>query len=355
MQNIPGDMVMEIFYRLPVKSLFRFTCVSKMWCSIILPDSKFVRSHFKTSLEQQTRGGCRILLRKMQTLTSLELDKPLFGDDSTIRVLSGPYHLRCQIKLLCSGNGLVCAISHEINVAHFYIWNPSTGFFKQIPDSRGSLQSTIYCGCGYLSATNDFKFLIAGIKKNSKEKNQLLEIFSWRTQVWKTIEITPGRFLQRSGILLNEALHWLNMRGDILFAFDLLEETFWTLPLPSLENDDKFFDSVTVFVEKCLLKFPNIPSVQILRPLLVMKDSTLVGKWTRRGIGDEAVGVGYGGGEVFEKNVLDNYIFAFGFASLEFEETLLRLDESDVAEEVENKRLKTQPQEVENKRLKTQH
>ncbi|KAL6583455.1 hypothetical protein OROMI_005533 [Orobanche minor] len=133
------------------------------------------------------------------------------------------------------------------------------------------------------------------------------------------------------------------MRGDILFAFDLLEETFWTLPLLSLENDDKFstvsreYDNSESCTKLCRLKFPNIPSVQIL-----MKDSTLVGKWTRRGIGDEAVRVGYGGGEVFEKIVLDNYIFEFGFASLEFEETLLRLDESDVTEEVENKRLKTQ-------------
>ncbi|KAL2492819.1 putative F-box protein [Abeliophyllum distichum] len=32
---IPNDMVMEVLHRLPIKSLMRFKCVSKLWNSII--------------------------------------------------------------------------------------------------------------------------------------------------------------------------------------------------------------------------------------------------------------------------------------------------------------------------------
>lgn len=153
---------------MPVKSLFRFTCLSKKWCSIILSDSNFAKSHSKTAIEQKTRGCCRLLYDNRDRLSSSELKTPLFGDDSTVRKLSCPFKQRRGIDLLCSGNGLVCAVNYDDG--NFYIWNPSTGFFKQIPDSHVSSTpyDIEYHGCGYLSATDDFKFLVAGKEKEKK-------------------------------------------------------------------------------------------------------------------------------------------------------------------------------------------
>nr|XP_011457612.1 PREDICTED: F-box protein CPR30-like [Fragaria vesca subsp. vesca] len=369
-KHIPEDIIVRIFSRLPVKSLFRFTCLSKRWCSIILSDSNFAKSHSKTAVEQQTRGFCRLLLYDRRRLSSSELKTPLFGDDSTVRKLSCPFRQRRGIFLLCSGNGLVCAVNFDDDDENFYIWNPSTGFFKQVPHHRVSASTPYgitYHGCGYLSATDDFKFLVAG--KEKKEKKQVVEILSWRAQVWKAIEVPKDMFIECNGILLNEALHWLGVHvsgGDkVLFAFDLAKEEFRRMSMPILDEGDKLFDGITVSMGKCLclyrflegsyfrkhfgeqnscidlwmmreyevgdswtkfcrLRFSNIPRhIYKLRPLLVMEDSTLVGKWTYK-TDAEAIRVGYDG-VVLETNVLMDS----GCRSLEYEESLLRLDDYD--------------------------
>ncbi|XP_050379968.1 uncharacterized protein LOC126797373 [Argentina anserina] len=45
--DLPEDVVLKIQCRLPVKSLIRFTCVSKRWRSIIISDLHFAKSTFQ--------------------------------------------------------------------------------------------------------------------------------------------------------------------------------------------------------------------------------------------------------------------------------------------------------------------
>ncbi|KAL6227548.1 hypothetical protein ACLB2K_001505 [Fragaria x ananassa] len=122
-------------------------------------------------------------------------------------------------------------------------------------------------------------------------------------------------FIECNGILLNEALHWLGVSGGnkvILFAFDLAKEEFRRMSMPVLDEGDKLFDGIFNYK---------------LRPLLVMEDSMLVGKWTYK-TDAEAIRVGYDG-VVLETNVLMDS----GCQSLEYEESILRLDDYDVVEE----------------------
>ncbi|KAF9591886.1 hypothetical protein IFM89_009494 [Coptis chinensis] len=58
--NIPDDVLLEILRRIPTKSLLRFKCVSKHWCSSI-EDPTFVYSHLALATEKElevyTLGG----------------------------------------------------------------------------------------------------------------------------------------------------------------------------------------------------------------------------------------------------------------------------------------------------------
>ncbi|KAL6184784.1 hypothetical protein ACLB2K_046184 [Fragaria x ananassa] len=44
--DLPEHVVLNILCRLQVKSLIRFTCVSKRWRSLIVSDIQFANSHF---------------------------------------------------------------------------------------------------------------------------------------------------------------------------------------------------------------------------------------------------------------------------------------------------------------------
>jgi F-box interacting protein len=335
--------------------------------------------------EQQTLGRRRLLLYNGKKFKSLDLETLSFGDKSSVRKFSCPFKKLRNVDILCSGNGLVCAtLDYEKN---FYVWNPTTGLYKQLPDPPvlSKPYEVIYHGCGYLSATDDFKFLVARIEEeedeeedeDEEEMKEEVDIFSWRAQAWKRIQVPKEKSIGRGGTLLNETLHWLceGRNNDILFAFDLAKEEFRRVPLPILDEHGKLFNGIRVSLVGCLclyrflnaeyltencsfidlwvmreynvgdswtklcrLKFSNVPKrVLYLNPLLVMEDSIVVRK--RAGtIHAEGIRIGYNG-EVLATNVVkDGSCY-----EMEYEESLLWLDDYDgVVEDVKAKRLKTQ-------------
>ncbi|KAL6200616.1 hypothetical protein ACLB2K_030397 [Fragaria x ananassa] len=74
--DVPEDVVVRILMRLPVKSLIRFTYVSKQWRSIIISDPKFAKHQFELASQQRTL--CRRFL--ISSYPTLETPNP-FADD----------------------------------------------------------------------------------------------------------------------------------------------------------------------------------------------------------------------------------------------------------------------------------
>ncbi|ESQ46493.1 hypothetical protein EUTSA_v10000643mg, partial [Eutrema salsugineum] len=78
--SLPLDVMVEVFSKLHVKSLFKFRCVSKQWCSIICSRS-FIDSFMSLSLSRPRILLCLSILRgdKMRLLF---LSSPLHPQDS---------------------------------------------------------------------------------------------------------------------------------------------------------------------------------------------------------------------------------------------------------------------------------
>lgn len=154
---------MRILGRLPIKSLIRFTCVSKRWRFIILSDLPFAKSQILKSR--------RLLLSAAageSEFESLHSETPWpFGDSCTVSKRSCPFQQPDHVvRLLSSCNGLVCAALFNQDYWkpwNVYIWNPSTRFFKKLPDPvvPSTSYSLLFYGFAYLSATDDYKLLIA--------------------------------------------------------------------------------------------------------------------------------------------------------------------------------------------------
>ncbi|XP_062017006.1 F-box protein CPR1-like [Rosa rugosa] len=182
--DLPEDVIVNILSWLPVKSLIRFTSVSKRFRSIILFDPKFARSQFKAACQLKTLGRRLLFSTDTPQLESLDLDAPWFGDISSVRKLSFPLKEPAfDVRLLGSCNGLVFVAVVVCDDFKLYIWNPLMGFFKELPQP-GLSTLPVYYGVGYLSATDDYKLFAGSYGKE-------IEMFSLRAHVWKTIQ-NPG-------------------------------------------------------------------------------------------------------------------------------------------------------------------
>ncbi|XP_034219060.1 F-box/kelch-repeat protein At3g23880-like [Prunus dulcis] len=282
--TLPDDIIVHILLRLPVKSLIRFSCVSKRWHSLVISDLEFAQSHFKLASKQKTLNR-RLLLSTDSQLESLDLEAPSFGDNSSVRKLVSPFKLEDGAKILGSCNGLVCAIGvHE----KLYIWNPSTGLSKTLsntgsfglwPRIKMSILHDCY-GFGYVSAIDDYKLVVVTDLIFKGE----VAIFSLRANVWKRMKGPDDQSIAMqndNGTLLNEALHWLPNHQLYMFAFDLAKEEFRKVPLPvTCELDDMPFQCLGL-LEGCLCALQHKPCDCDSIDFWVMTEYGVLESWTK--------------------------------------------------------------------------
>ncbi|XP_004306578.1 PREDICTED: F-box protein CPR30-like [Fragaria vesca subsp. vesca] len=247
--DLPEEVMMSILCWLPVKSLIRFTSVSKRWRFIILSDPKFATSQSNAARQRKTLGRRLIFSaeapRLASQLVSLDLaDTASFGHpSSSVRHLTlpferlggGPPRDVRAFRLLGSCNGLVFV---AFAVSSFYIWNPATGIFKELPKPGfpHSCRELTYYGAGYLSATDDYRVFATSYGVYSDgDSYDVQKMFSSRAHVWKTIQDPcPYKASPNQAILLNEALHWV--KHNVLLAFDFAQEQFRTMRVPGTDG-----------------------------------------------------------------------------------------------------------------------
>ncbi|KAL6192837.1 hypothetical protein ACLB2K_033923 [Fragaria x ananassa] len=198
-----------------------------------------------------------------------------FGDKSLYRKVNFPF--------------LQQVLEDESRIK-FYVCNPSTGFFKQLPSPVSDEEDvvTYRIGVGYVSATDDYKVLVGYLEKDPGEDSGVVEaiqIFSLRAHCWKRIEEpggTGGVYVSPSMALCNETLHWLSFERDQLFAFDLAKEELRTMPLPNFSQDGMNFGDIGVSHEGCLCVLRHC-----LRPcdsidFWVMREYGVRDTWTKQ-------------------------------------------------------------------------
>ena len=287
--DLPHELMIQILLRLPVKSLIRFKCVSKSWFSLI-SDTNFANSHFQIT---QTP---RILFISTSTCEtrSIDFESSLNDDDSVSASLNLDFllpesYLNLEIKGSCRGFIFLHCYPNK------YLWNPSTGFHKQIPFSPfgSSLYAEYFYGFGYDQSTDDYLLVSMLIDPVTNISSQL-EFFSLRGNSWKEIEIEGSHFRYsnpiedeqpKPGLLFNEAIHWLAYRHDsrllrdVIVAFDLTERKLFDMDLPDEFDHQLDYCGLWVFGEFLSLwaKDCYIDTIEIW----VMKEYKMPSSWTK--------------------------------------------------------------------------
>ncbi|KAB2008971.1 hypothetical protein ES319_D10G136000v1 [Gossypium barbadense] len=230
--EVPEMVMLEILSKLPVKSLTRFRCVCKPWCSSF-QTPHFITKHHRNNLHN---NNLNLLLKRCQGNTrddiyyfsQLSIEKGQnFSAQHNIHL---PFFEDCWYAPVVSGpcNGLLCL--HDADKVA--LWNPSTREFKSLPQSTvqrpPSVDSTSFdCfGIGFDSQSGDYK--VVNFVSNFFEENEDEGLMG---------PPIPGVEPYGSPLFNNyvNGFYYWRATGDsdrLILSFDMVNEKFSTLPLP---------------------------------------------------------------------------------------------------------------------------
>ncbi|KAL5776210.1 hypothetical protein ACOSP7_009136 [Xanthoceras sorbifolium] len=256
MSALPLDLIVEILYRLPVKSL-RFRCLSKEFCSMI-DDLDFVRRHDNACLE--TTSNRRIIAKTNTTSISRT-----WGREFTII-------------------GSCCGLLAMSMGSH----GPHEGYI------------TVF-GFGYDVASDDYKLVrIIGNQSSTElvtifgqvhRPSTKFTVYSLRANSWSWIEDLPDdcsfySFHQSSGTLVAVTLNWMESiesrkSTDLIISFDLKSEKFrnvWVHDKTTTEVGK--WDTVLNVLGGCLCLSCNHYHKKVF-DIWVMKEYGVKDSWTK--------------------------------------------------------------------------
>ncbi|XP_071740649.1 F-box protein CPR1-like [Rutidosis leptorrhynchoides] len=249
MSHIPQDVQAEIFSRLPVKSLLRFSAVSKSLRALIDSPS-FAKLHLNNAEKSS------------KILTFLgDFDPPnsiyclRFDSDTTVAELEtpfdsiGPFH-----NILGSCNGLLC-LSRGASDRDILLWSPLTKKYKLINAPiryPSGLNTFIIDRIGYDHVNDDYKL----IRLKRCSRSDLKSVKS------KQRGHGVSRHGQMShGVYISGAIHWVVTQNPppdldyLIVAFDVSGETFEMVPQPEYYN--KYVAIDLGMLDECLCVIGN--------------------------------------------------------------------------------------------------
>ncbi|KAM3356972.1 F-box/kelch-repeat protein like [Capsicum galapagoense] len=176
-----ADLISEILFKLPLKSLLKFKSVSKSWLGLISSDNKYYTRH-RFMLGFDPRQLTWIFLRINPTNQS--------------------------IKAVGSANGLICVV---ISYSDLFLWNPSIRKFKKLPSPR--IGFLYMYGFGYDELNDDYYKVVCLTQKvyDDDSHYNVGKIYSLKNNSWKRLDdFRIGRLSNQTGMFVNGKLYWAN-------------------------------------------------------------------------------------------------------------------------------------------------
>ncbi|KAL0414711.1 UNVERIFIED_CONTAM: F-box/kelch-repeat protein [Sesamum radiatum] len=211
--DLPQEILIDIFSRLPLKSVGKCRCLAKLWRQQ-LSSPRFIKSH----LTRKTHQEYLILSTPFNTIYSISNIK----DDTIWKKLPGPGPGRGPgrwTEVVGSCHGLVLLVMVNADYEKFLV-NPITLQQVKVPNWPLALnwwESVSMHGFGYDSSSDDYKVVTLS--------------YCQRVTLVDVKSICPGAFV-------NEAIHWLVPGREpgspsVIAAFNLANEVFVEIPAPT--------------------------------------------------------------------------------------------------------------------------
>lgn len=245
---IPEELLIDIFARLPVKSLIRLRLVCKSWYSLISKPS-FITTHLNRTKKSNTTLP-QLLIKCESAYQQYYLS---CFDDETFGVkyeeLESPFDISVKFfDILGSCNGL-CLLKASCEV-DFFLWNPSIKKILTLPPikvttfSDHSFTDGVAVGFGFDQNSNDYKVVLIRYLFRSISLRyvcQGVELYELSTHSWRSIHgvgcFRYEIFRNTPYVFLNGAVHWVasvrRLTAFMVVAFDMSGQVFREMALPN--------------------------------------------------------------------------------------------------------------------------
>ncbi|KAK6141197.1 hypothetical protein DH2020_025057 [Rehmannia glutinosa] len=240
-RHLPPEIVEETLCKLPVKSLKRFSCVSKSWQSLI-SEHRFVRKHLSIAAQPDNLSQKTLILNDVLRPTRENMHCIPLASVQSVPVMGGEYLggpcAGDDREILASCDGLLC-IRIDQSV---YIWNPCLKTYRKIFSPTGNSTfadlGTLFFGLGYDSVRDDYK-LIKLSNTNWPEYKTETEVYSLRSGSWTKLDDFPQGYLLYyfTSVFVNGSIHWLAIgwyiepNPFVIFSFDLSDNKYRKMTL----------------------------------------------------------------------------------------------------------------------------
>ncbi|XBJ15135.1 hypothetical protein VPH35_007095 [Triticum aestivum] len=262
---LPDDVVMEILACLPAKSVGRFRCVSRSW-DATLSSAAFVELHLRRANYQSAAGRPKIFFSPTDepsddyffyawqpggAVTKL-MDNDFLRPAPLTRPLHGLVLLRC------------------VRSGGYYVCNPSTGAVLPLPDTRVPWKMTfqsslpyyrdVVYGLGYCSASHQYKAVRIFSNENSMDAPccDVFVLGSDTPAYWRPATSEHPMCVvkeENPAVFLNGHLHFLCRYDGGILTFNVMDETFGSMPLPPYPLGKDPLGLRTTELDGCLCVF----------------------------------------------------------------------------------------------------
>ncbi|XP_004306405.1 PREDICTED: F-box protein At5g07610-like [Fragaria vesca subsp. vesca] len=213
------ELLTEILARMPLRSLFRFKCISTHWHSFMSDPNL---CHLHTLLNPINSPIYGIFADDFSFLPF-----PLSHDRSS--PASSSRNLYDGIWIIHSCNGLLLCRGNDgtrTGTSPYFVVNPTT---NKLSTLRVPPEVTYIIGCHMVfdpSKSPYYKVLCFHTTPKSKEVFQI-QIYSSQTRSWRLLNSSFGKELSsyHDGVYCNGAIHWINKVADMTY-YHIDEERF---------------------------------------------------------------------------------------------------------------------------------
>ncbi|KAL5569810.1 hypothetical protein UlMin_026385 [Ulmus minor] len=228
------DLLREILVKLPLKSLMKFTSVSKHWLSLIShPDFNRRRNPFPCSV-----SGLFLPLFDRSIGNSLEYEfvdlnqssNPTNPPFRSLSFTNNPSGM--GIKIVHSCNGLLLCSGTEI-----YVYNPTTKKYTVLPPLPPPSRFYVGLNLAFDPSNSPYYKVLCVCKIDNCYR---IEIYSSKTGIWRLsgISFHANNLINfQRGVFWNGAVHWTCLRKPSLY-FNVEEERLSRMPLPPVSKYD---------------------------------------------------------------------------------------------------------------------